>query len=121
VRRVLSDGKSGSVSRARPGRAGGVEAEVAEQGRGNVQGTPGADEFGGEQACRESTQLQPDVHRDNRPPSDSLLWPAPASVPVGAENRVTSCNRHILVDETAESISAQRPDCRSARWASGGC
>ena len=31
--------------------AGGVEAEVAEQGRGDVQGEPGADEFRGEQAA----------------------------------------------------------------------
>ena len=30
--------------------AGGVEAEVAEQGRGDVQREPGADEFGDEQA-----------------------------------------------------------------------
>ena len=30
------------------------------------------------------------------------------ALPVGAENPVTSCDLHVLVDETAEPVSSQR-------------
>ena len=36
--------------------------------------------------------------------------------PVGAENRVTSCNLHVFVDEAAEPISPERPDGRAGTW-----
>ena len=40
---------------------------------------------------------------------------------VGTKNAVTSCDLHILVHETAQSVASQRPDCRPAperlsRW-----
>ena len=38
---------------------------------------------------------------------------------MGAENPVTSCDLHILVDEAAEPVSSQRPDGRSGAWGSG--
>jgi integrase len=41
--------------------------------------------------------------------------------PVGAENRVTSCNLHVFVDEAAEPISPERPDGRAGTWGSAGC
>jgi hypothetical protein len=37
---------------------------------------------------------------------------------VGAENSVTSGDLHILVYETAEPVSSQRPDGRCAGWGS---
>jgi hypothetical protein len=40
---------------------------------------------------------------------------------VGAENRVTSCNRHVLMDETAESVSAEHVDHRPGTWRSAAC
>src|SRR5215212_3939998 len=40
---------------------------------------------------------------------------------VGAENTVTSCDLHVLVYETAESISAQGLECSTGRWGSGAC
>ena len=39
----------------------------------------------------------------------SCMW---SVTPVGAENPVTSCDLHILVYETAEPVSSQRPDDR---------
>ena len=40
---------------------------------------------------------------------------------VGAENPVTSCDVHVLIYESAESVSSQRPDCRAGGWGSGAC
>jgi hypothetical protein len=37
---------------------------------------------------------------------------------VGAENSVTSCDLHILVDEAAEPIPSQWPNCRAGAWGS---
>ena len=35
------------------------------------------------------------------------------SYPVGADNSVTSCDLHVLVDEAAEPVSSERSDDRS--------
>ena len=44
---------------------------------------------------------------------------------VGAENSVTSCGLHVLVNEAAESIPSQWSILRDRRWGSaaggGGC
>ena len=37
---------------------------------------------------------------------------------VGAENPVTSCGLHVLVDEAAEPVLAQRSDARAGAWGS---
>ncbi len=39
-----------------------------------------------------------------------------AQQPVGAENRVTSCDLQVLVDEAAESVSSEHADARSGTW-----
>jgi NAD(P)-dependent dehydrogenase (short-subunit alcohol dehydrogenase family) len=41
---------------------------------------------------------------------DALLRWVGYEPPVGAENRVTSCDLHVFVDEAAEPVSSQRPD-----------
>ena len=35
---------------------------------------------------------------------------------MGAENPVTSCDLQVFVDEAAEPVSSQRPDCRAGVW-----
>jgi hypothetical protein len=37
-------------------------------------------------------------------------------LPVGAENRVTSCDLHILVYEAAEPVSSEHADARPRTW-----
>ena len=46
-----------------------------------------------------------------------FIWPNCLNA-VGAENRVTSCGLHVLVDESAEPISSQRPDRGTGGWGS---
>jgi hypothetical protein len=44
-----------------------------------------------------------------------------AQVPVGAGNSVTSRDLQILVQEAAEAVSSQRPDCRAGGRRSAAC
>ena len=46
---------------------------------------------------------------------------AGGQAPVGAENPVTSCDLHVLVDEAAEPVSSERPDGRAGTWRSAAC
>src|SRR4029079_5259293 len=53
-----------------------------------------------------------------RAPTHDHAWTGrtgPCS-PVGAENRVTSCNLHVFVDGAPEPISPERPDGRAGTW-----
>jgi hypothetical protein len=45
----------------------------------------------------------------------------PSNTPVGAENSVTSCDLQILVYETTEAISSQRPNGRPGGRGSVAC
>jgi hypothetical protein len=51
----------------------------------------------------------------------SVVGGPPTTYRVGAENRVTSCDLHILVDEAAESVSAEHADGRPATWRGVAC
>ena len=53
--------------------------------------------------------------------SRNTVRSALASDRVGAENAVTSCDLHVLVHETAESVSSQQPNRRTGGWGSAAC
>jgi hypothetical protein len=49
------------------------------------------------------------------------LAPVADHVRVGAENPVTSCDVHVLVQQAAEPVASQRSDGRAGGWRSDAC
>ncbi len=65
--------------------------------------------------CRPAGEAAGVVGRREDVMSVSANTAQDGGVPVGAENPVTSCDLHVLVYETAEPVSSQRPDGRGGR------